>query len=75
MQTNFVVYVSGVPLSDMEIKWGINGAGTGDCLTLFRADDTYQMVTSSCEVTLPFMCFRKYNNLTTNECGTFDSGT
>ncbi|KAJ8727836.1 hypothetical protein PYW08_016221 [Mythimna loreyi] len=66
------VSVEGVPVSDMGIKWAQgNGAGTGDCLTMSVDGRAHY---SSCKDPLPFVCYRKLDNQTMNECGTFDNG-
>ncbi|KAJ8727835.1 hypothetical protein PYW08_016220 [Mythimna loreyi] len=67
--------VEGVPLSDMEIEWRLfrPGINHGDCLSMSVDRDEYYIQRASCTDPLPFMCYRKYDNQTMNECGTFDN--
>ncbi|KAJ8730415.1 hypothetical protein PYW07_017453 [Mythimna separata] len=66
------VSVEGVPLTDMDIKWAApgNGPDAGDCLTM-TVDGSARY--ASCKDPLPFVCYRKLDNQTLNECGTFDN--
>ncbi|KAJ8730413.1 hypothetical protein PYW07_017451 [Mythimna separata] len=68
------VSVEGVPLTDMEIKLDsfphIPGTGL-DCL-MMSVDGIGRF--TSCTNSLPFICYRKPDNLTMNECNTYDNG-
>ncbi|KAJ8730416.1 hypothetical protein PYW07_017454 [Mythimna separata] len=66
--------VEGVPLSDLETGEGSIRPGfpNGDCLTM-SVRGSANMYTSSCQDPLPFVCYRKLDNQTLNECGTFDN--
>ncbi|KAJ8727840.1 hypothetical protein PYW08_016225 [Mythimna loreyi] len=64
------VSIEGVTLSDMDIKWAQgDGAGTGDCLTM-SVDGSVHF--SSCTDRLPFVCYRKPETQTMNDCSTYD---
>ncbi|KAJ8729972.1 hypothetical protein PYW07_017010 [Mythimna separata] len=67
------VSVEGVPLTDMEIKWdSFPLPGTGlNCLKM-SVDGIGRF--ESCTKALPFICYRKHENLTMNECNTYDNG-
>ncbi|KAJ8727877.1 hypothetical protein PYW08_016262 [Mythimna loreyi] len=68
------VSVEGVPLSDLDIKWGSHARAhrttSGDCLTM-SADGSVHF--TACTEALPFICYKKPENETMNECGTYDN--
>ncbi|PZC71506.1 hypothetical protein B5X24_HaOG213214 [Helicoverpa armigera] len=68
------VSVEGVPMSDMEINWApqTNPDVSGLCLTMAINGPSQYMNVTSCKDSLPYICYRKLNNSTMNECGTFD---
>ena len=69
--------VPGVPLADLDVRWGPKDAKitNGHCLILSSNEEEYLMYTSSCDSPLPYICYRKRDNVTINKCcGTFDHG-
>ncbi|XP_063895765.1 secretory phospholipase A2 receptor [Helicoverpa armigera] len=68
------VSIQGVPLSDMEINWAPQTYPdvSGLCLTMAVNGSSHYMNVTSCKDSLPYICYRKFEDRTMNECGTFD---
>ncbi|PZC71508.1 hypothetical protein B5X24_HaOG213216 [Helicoverpa armigera] len=68
------VSIQGVPLSDMEINWAPQTYPdvSGLCLTMAVNGSSHYMNVTSCKDSLPYICSRKFEDRTMNECGTFD---